>query len=221
MKKSTKDQISGIFFIIGVLLLIMGGTKINSNHKFVKKADITEVKITKIISNGPEDFQKEIYVDYVVKGKAYKNIRIHNFPFSNIEKEKIEVYYLKKDPTVIKYKTNMYTSPIIIIITGSIFLITAIVMLAKILKEEELLILKEKGIKFCAVVNEIEVNEDNKDKKGNILYIIFCTYTDDHNQTHKASIKKYYKKYDCPIFKGMSINIYTDKDDYNNYYIDL
>ena len=214
--------IAGVFGIMGVIFLIVGGVVFLRQKSFVEGAAEVEGKISRIESSidfdGETDYKA--YVSYEYDGEEYKGVRLSEYSSSMYEGKKIELYVEREKPENVRVKSMIYLFPVIIAGMGGIFLIVAIIMIIISFKLKGVRKkLKETGMKIYAQVEKAIV-ETAYTSKGRHPYRLECVYYDERSgQPVICTSDIIWEEPDGYI--GKYVSVYVDREDRSRYVVDL
>ncbi|MGN0375276.1 MAG: DUF3592 domain-containing protein [Butyrivibrio sp.] len=228
--KKTGVVVAVVIGAIVVLSIIFSGIfTIMKGLSFYSKPDegyetitavIADIKVTK----SGDDYTHDVYVNYAYNGMEYNNVPLNYYSSTMYVGEEIEIYCNKDNPSQIKGKIFGNTK-ILMLIVGGAFIIFPLgifaVLIVNILKKpkgpENLM---KKGIKVSGVVEQI-IPEQNA-QYGSSFYYVYGTYSvPGQNYTYRFVRNHVTEAEASHVYEGMPVNIYVNRKNYKDHYVEL
>lgn len=207
-----------IFVFFGVCMLAGGGAFLYVNIKNYDKLQVVDAEISCIYHSSSSD-SHSVYVTYEVDGVLYEDVRLGMYDSSMREGKTIEIYYFIDNPGKVAGTKNGYLIPaFVLIIMGIIFTFLGVLITSgtiKMLKRQKKV--KKHGTPIkCAIVG-LSVNR-NVRVNGRLTYrFIHCSPLDNTNIVYKSNTFEHKNK----VIEGDVLITYVDKQNPDNYYVDL
>lgn len=208
-----------IFLLIGIIITSIGlytsVKMLDSSNKVDTIGTITSIVRTS--SDTPD-----VYVTYNVDGRSYTSV-IHGYSSSFYEGKKIDIYYMKNNPSTIGSK-KLELLLLLIPFMGLIFLLIGGINIFKVIsnkKKKERLI--KTGTKIEATYVETTTNF-HVNVLGRNPSNIICEYDDPvSNNTYKFKSERLW--YDPSLYISdceiETFTVYVNKDNMKDYYVDI
>lgn len=213
MKKTKNDlNLLIIFMLIAIIFMVCGIFLSAKNKKYVSNGIKTEATITRLEYDDESDEQK-VYVKFHADGVTYEG-KLDAYSSFMHEGDTIAIYYMPDNPNDFSCG-KMNSLPPLLCFSAAIILFaaSAVIMYGKLRKLSGKTLIKN-GNKITATINYVEVNDKTKvlEKMPATLYCI-----DDNHNVYSV---KFLMANDENYKNGDKIDVYTDKNNSEKYFID-
>ncbi len=203
---------SYVSLIIAIIIIVIASIILGNGIKFKNNGVEVTATVTNIVENESE---RSIYIEYEVEGTKYVN-KLGYWDEELDLHSNVNIVCLKDDPLKISGKNNFLLLSIMLYVISVGICLMAFFNLKKYYKEKNRIykLLKE-GIKREGTVvcsEELNVYSNNTFNAWALTAII-------DDEVFNSS--KYWVKEPLLEVKDAKIDIYIDRNDKNNYYIDL
>lgn len=201
-----------ISLCIGILFLILGSIILSNGLKYKLHGEEVEAIVTKVVENEEE---RSIYIKYNYNGVDYEN----KLGYWNEELDLdsvVKILVLKDNPEDFSAKSDYVSLSILVLIIGLVVTGMAVFDIAKHYKEKYRIyhLLKDGYV----VKGKVECVEaiNTRASFGHNAWELSVTYEDKVFNSTRFWIT-------APLYeiKGGMIDVYVDKDNSENYYVDL
>ena len=211
-----------VFVMVGVLLMSVGiavaiSFGIDSQNYEKVQATIVDITTSKD-SDGDTNYHVE--VDYEYNGIKYTNIPTNFWDISMYEGQIIDIYINRDSPTQMRSGTIMIILPCVLFGMGLIMTLIASFPLHKWLKSKRITkhVRKNGEVVFCKITDVIP--DTSYRVNGRIVNnILECEPLNEPQIVVTYTSPPFNQKY--PIEIGKTIKVYRDRDNPENYYVDL
>ncbi|MBQ7981299.1 MAG: DUF3592 domain-containing protein [Oscillospiraceae bacterium] len=211
-----------VFFLVGILLIIVSVVTYVGNKQFAANAETTMATITDIDtyrtrSNGKTKTRHNVYIKYEVDGKTY-NRELNYYTSSMYEGKEIEVMYNPDNPADARAEDSF--ASIILVFMGLIFggiggglFFTNVIAGGKRRK------LMANGERVTGTITDI-ITVTNVRINGRHPYKAECEVVDYlTGEKYLYSSKQVIN--DISYMIGSTVDVYVDPSDKSKYYVDL
>lgn len=223
MGVSTVFAILGsIFFILGLVLAVLGGIRYADRNKFMKKAETAWAEITDIDEHvyyrrGRRRTNHSVWVEYVVDDIIY-NKKLNNFNSSMYVGATIEVYYDPENPSDVR--TDSKAAEIILLSMGGGFAVLGgIFLIIVIAKKKKINYLMQNGDVVTGTIVNITRNMAVRINGRHPFKAEVQVKNPFDGEVYLYSSENI----NCDIsqFMGSQVNVYVDKNKKSKYYVDM
>ena len=221
--KASKGVVSilWIFLIIGVAMMGAGvGVSIyfgvdNSNYVKVS-ATITDIDA---YTDSDGDRHYEVTVNYVYNGEQYTDIPTNFWETGMYVGEVIDIYCHKDNPTLMRHGSIMIILPCILFGMGLLFTLFSAFPIHKNIKKNRIAknVLKNGEVVHCRI--KAVVPDMSYRVNGRIVNNMIECEPFDNNVVVTYTSEPFNQKY--PVEIGSTIDVYRNREDASQYYVDL
>lgn len=216
--------ISGIFGIVGIILLVVCFFITKSNIEFEKKAVTITGVITDIDTYRDSDGDKHYvaYANYSYEGKKYENVRLSYSSSSMRVRQSITLKIDPDDPYIVKTEGESIFASILLGAMGLAFSLLGIIPLINCLRNNvRTNNLIQQGRYIYGIVENIELNYCIS-VNGKHPYVLYCYYEDAYSGTiYKFKSDNIWTDPTPGLPIGSQVRIYVKNNDYSDYHVDV
>lgn len=208
----------GLFGFVGIVLIITGILVFYHDQKFYETAMPATAKITDFKRDNLDDSARTI-VEYTANGKIFRG-ELNHYSSGMKYGDRLSIYYNPQNPLDIKTKGSSMLLLAIFIFMGTIF--TSFGLGAGIYmyhQKNKISRLKQYGTRILAEIVELKENTSLSLNSTHPL-IVTCRYVAPDGKIHFFTNKSVWLKAE-ELPEGSKIPVFIDKDNHNNYYIDI
>lgn len=224
MKKVKFGTLFGglIFFVVGIMIAVVGFVADESNKEFMETAKETEGVISDIETyrSGSGKRRKtshRAYVTYEVDGVRYEDIRLSYYSSSMRIGKKITLYYDPLNPTEVKVAGESKFVKIITLVMGSIFALVGFFIIFTSIKRTPKL--KKIGTRYEGKVLSVDCNTSVR-VNGRHPYKVTCRV--ENYSTGEAYIYKSKNVYlDLYQYNLETVPVYINPSNPAKFYVDV
>lgn len=214
---------SGIFAVIGIVLLISAAMIFISDRKFMSEAEEVNGVIDTIESyrDSDGDTNHRVYVNYTYNGQQYNNVRINYYSSGMYEGKDITLYCDPKNPQRVVVQGADIFAFVIFLGMGILFLCMGIIpIVGSVRGRAKKKKVRDTGRVLYATVDEIDYNTSYT-FNGRHPYVIYCSYRDDYKDIeYRFKSENLWVNPEPVVEVGSMIKVYVEENNYKNYYVD-
>lgn len=209
----------GIFFVVGISLLIGGISVLGSTRRFLNRAEVIEGTISDIQVRHDSDGDEHhtVYVRYTFEGKEYET-GLSEYSSSMYIGKSVRLYVDPGNPYSVKSKSMIYFLPIMLMGMGALFACVGLPFILSVLKKSfgRKLLLQNGNCVYATIVAS-DVNT-HYSVNGRHPYYVDCQYRDPYSgMTYLYRSGHIWE--DPYQFVGGQIPVYVDPKKPSRYYV--
>ena len=212
----------GIFFAVGLGLLVGSFFLFKSAIDFKKIADEISAKIIRIEDyyDSDDELHHRVYVSYSYNGTVYDNVPINFYSSSMFEGKEIKLLCDPENPKRLRESSVVDIAGLMLLIMGIIFsLVGGVPIVAGIKKNIQSKQLLKTGYVLHAVVDRVDFNTSYS-VNGRHPYVIYCNYHDEYKDITYLFKSDNLWTDPLPIFPpGSDIEVMVNPKDYSQYHV--
>ncbi|MBQ8175451.1 MAG: DUF3592 domain-containing protein [Oscillospiraceae bacterium] len=216
------NVIGVVFFLVGVLLVIVSIITFVGNKQFEANAEtvmatITEIDTYRTRSNGKTKTHHNVFIEYEIDGKTY-NRELNYYTASMYEGKEIEVMYNPDNPA--DARANDDFAWIILVFMGLIFgTLGGGLFFTNVIAGGKRKKLMENGDRVTGTITDV-ITVTNVKINGRHPYKAEIEVIDPYtSEKYLYSSKQVID--DISYMVGSTVDVYVDRDDKSKYYVDL
>ena len=209
----------GIFFVVGMSLLISGIGVLRSTQKFLNRAEVIEGTISdiQVRYDSDGDAHHSVFVRYSYEGQEYET-GLSEYSSSMHIGQSIRLYVDPRNPYSVRSKSMAYFLPIMLMGMGALFACVGLPFILSVLKKSfsrKLLLQNGNCVNATIVASDVNTHYS---VNGRHPYYVDCQYRDPYSgMTYLYRSGHIWE--DPYQFVGGQIPVYVDPKKPSKYYV--